>query len=30
MFYGGALVLAVTFSQIARRREEHESGVPEN
>jgi ribose transport system permease protein len=30
MFYGGALVLAVTFSQIARRREEHDSGVPEN
>jgi ribose transport system permease protein len=30
MFYGGALVLAVTFSQIARRREEHESGGPEN
>jgi ribose transport system permease protein len=30
MFYGGALVLAVTFSQIARRREEHESGVPAN
>jgi ribose transport system permease protein len=30
MFYGGALVLAVTFSQIARRREEHESGVPES
>jgi ribose transport system permease protein len=30
MFYGGALVLAVTFSQIARRREEHESRVPEN
>jgi ribose transport system permease protein len=29
LFYGGALVLAVTFSQIARRREEHESGVPE-
>jgi ribose transport system permease protein len=29
MFYGGALVLAVTFSQIARRFEEHESGVPE-
>jgi ribose transport system permease protein len=28
MFYGGALVLAVTFSQIARRREEHEPGVP--
>jgi ribose transport system permease protein len=27
MFYGGALVLAVTFSQIARRREEHETGV---
>jgi ribose transport system permease protein len=24
MFYGGALVLAVTFSQIARRREEHD------
>ena len=25
MFYGGALVLAVTFSQIARRREEREA-----
>ena len=24
LFYGGALVLAVTFSQIARRREEHD------
>jgi len=30
MFYGGALVLAVTFSQLARRREEHESAVPED
>jgi ribose transport system permease protein len=30
MFYGGALVLAVTFSQIARRREEHDGGVPQN
>jgi ribose transport system permease protein len=30
MFYGGALVVAVTFSQIARRREAHQSGVPEN
>jgi hypothetical protein len=29
MFYGGALVLAVTFSQIARRREAHERGGPE-
>jgi ribose transport system permease protein len=29
MFYGGALVLAVTFSQIARRREEHETGAPQ-
>jgi hypothetical protein len=29
MFYGGALVLAVTLSQLARRREEHETGVPE-
>jgi ribose transport system permease protein len=30
MFYGGALVLAVTFSQIARRREEHDTNVPDN
>jgi ribose transport system permease protein len=30
MFYGGALVLAVTFSQIARRREEHDGGVPQD
>jgi ribose transport system permease protein len=30
MFYGGALVLAVTFSQIARRREEHDGGLEEN
>jgi ribose transport system permease protein len=29
MFYGAALVLAVTFSQIARRREAHERGEPE-
>jgi ribose transport system permease protein len=29
MFYGGALVLAVTFSQIARRREELDTGMPE-
>jgi ribose transport system permease protein len=29
MFYGGALVLAVTISQLARRREEHETGAPE-
>jgi ribose transport system permease protein len=27
MFYGGALVLAVTFSQIVRRREEHQTGA---
>jgi ribose transport system permease protein len=30
MFYGGALVLSVTFSQIARRREEHEGDVRES
>jgi ribose transport system permease protein len=30
MFYGGALVLAVTFSQIARRRSAHVSGMPGN
>jgi ribose transport system permease protein len=30
IFYGGALVLAVTFSQLARRREAHESGGQEN
>jgi ribose transport system permease protein len=30
MFYGGALVLAVTFSQIGRRGEEHESGERES
>jgi len=29
MFYGGALVLAVTFSKIGRRGEEHESGERE-
>jgi ribose transport system permease protein len=29
MFYGGALVLAVTFSQLARQREEHERAEPE-
>jgi ribose transport system permease protein len=29
LFYGGALVLAVTLSQIARRREAHEAGSPE-
>jgi ribose transport system permease protein len=30
MFYGGALVLAVTFSQIARRREEHDTTAPDD
>jgi ribose transport system permease protein len=30
MFYGGALVLAVTFSQIARRRSANASGMPGN
>jgi ribose transport system permease protein len=30
MFYGGALVLAVTFSKIGRRGEEHESGERES
>ena len=30
MFYGGALVLAVTFSQLARRREERETGLQES
>jgi ribose transport system permease protein len=29
MFYGGALVLAVTISQVARRGEEHQTGVPD-
>jgi ribose transport system permease protein len=30
MFYGGALVVAVTFSQLARRREDRENGMPGN
>jgi ribose transport system permease protein len=30
MFYGGALVLAVTISQIARRRDEHHIGGPDS
>jgi hypothetical protein len=30
MFYGGALVVAVTFSQLARRREDRENGMSGN
>ncbi|MCU1378932.1 MAG: ABC-type transporter, integral rane subunit [Acidimicrobiales bacterium] len=30
MFYGGALVFAVTISQIARHREEHQTSVPDS